>query len=150
MKKPISFLLVDDDADDALLFKEVLESLESRIDFQHAKDGLEALNLLQETGARPNAIFLDLNMPGINGKELLVRLKSDDRLRHLPVIIYTTSLHSSDIEETIQKGATCFIAKPTNINDLKRMLSFISENLDNNFQKKLDAASNDFNTFIVC
>ena len=71
-------------------------------------------------------------------------------IKQTAVIIYTTSLQSSDIEETIQKGAACFIAKPTSLNDLKRILSFVAQNLYNDFEKKLNAVSNDFNTFIVC
>lgn len=147
----MSFLLVDDDTDDSLLFKEVLENLETPIDFQHAENGLEALSLLQKkTPTLPDAIFLDLNMPRMDGKECLVRIKSDEHLKHLPVIIYTTSLQSSDIEETIQKGAACFIAKPTSMKELKKILSFIAENLYNNFEKKLSAVCSSFNTFIVC
>ena len=151
MKKTKSFLLVDDDVDDALLFQEILENLNAPVAFQHAQNGVEAIDLLQkEVYTLPDVIFLDLNMPLMDGKECLVTLKSDERFKHLPVIIYTTSLQSSDIEETIQKGAVCFIAKPTSINDLKRILSFIAENINNNFEKKLNAVSNDFNTFIVC
>jgi CheY-like chemotaxis protein len=151
MKKLKSFLLVDDDADDALLFKEILENLNAPVAFQHALNGVEAIDLLQkEVYTLPDVIFLDLNMPLMDGKECLVNLKNDERFKHLPVIIYTTSLQSSDIEETIQKGAVCFIAKPTSINDLTRILSFIAENINNNFEKKLNAVSNDFNTFIVC
>jgi CheY-like chemotaxis protein len=151
MKKPKSFLLVDDDSDDALLFKEVLESLDSPIEFQYAQNGLEALDLLhKETETLPDAIFLDLNMPRMDGKECLVKLKTDENLQQLPVIIYTTSLQSSDIEETIQKGAVCFIAKPTSMKELRKILSFIAENLYNNFGKKLSSVSDSFNTFIVC
>jgi CheY-like chemotaxis protein len=151
MKKPTSFLLVDDDADDALLFKEILESFDVPVDFQYAQNGVEALHFLKkERYALPDVIFLDLNMPMMDGKECLSNIKSDERFKHLPVIIYTTSLQSSDIEETIQKGAACFIAKPTSVSDLKRILSFVAENLYNDFEKRLNAVSNDFNTFIVC
>ena len=150
MKKPLFFLLIDDDIEDTFIFKEVLESMESQINFQNAKDGLEALQLLKDSVELPDTIFLDLNMPRMNGKECLAKLKSDPHLKQVPVIIYTTSLQSSDIEETLQKGATCFIAKPTSIKDLKKILSFIAENLYNNFEKKLNAVSDSFNTFIVC
>ena len=151
MKKPESFLLVDDDADDALLFKETLESLDSGLNFQYAQNGLEALDLLQKKEQPlPDAIFLDLNMPRMDGKECLLRLKADEHLKHLPVIIYTTSLRSTDIEDTIQKGAVCFIAKPTSTKELKKLLAFIAENLYDNFERKLNSVSSNFNTFIVC
>jgi CheY-like chemotaxis protein len=151
MKKATCFLLVDDDADDALLFEEILGSFDEPVEFQYAQNGVEALRLLKkERFELPDVIFLDLNMPMMDGKECLINIKKDERLKHLPVIIYTTSLQSSDIEETIQKGASCFIAKPTSLNDLKRILSFVSQNLYNDFEKKLNAVSNDFNTFIVC
>src|SRR5215471_2357678 len=127
MKRPQSFLLVDDDTDDALLFKEVLASLDAPVNFKYAQNGLDALDLLQtKTQTLPDAIFLDLNMPRMDGKECLTRLNSDEYLKHLPVIIYTTSLQSSDIEETIQKGAVCFIAKPTSMKELRKILSFVA------------------------
>jgi len=151
MKKPESFLLVDDDADDALLFKETLESLDSGLNFQYAQNGLEALDLLQKKEQPlPDAIFLDLNMPRMNGIEFLTEIRKMKEFEGIPVIIYTTSLRSTDIEETIQKGAVCFIAKPTSTKELKKLLAFIAENLYDNFERKLNSVSGNFNTFIVC
>ena len=125
MAKTVSFLLVDDDADDTSLFKEVLEEVNPSVVFNSAEDGHQALHFLKnETSILPDIIFLDLNMPRMGGKECLAQIKNDEKLHSIPVIMYTTSSQSKDIEETIQKGAICFITKPSNVRDLKRYSFF--------------------------
>jgi len=71
-------------------------------------------------------------------------------LQDIPVIMYTTSSRSKDIEETMQKGAVCFITKPTNIKELKNILMCISQNVHGNLEKSLRTLSNTATTFIVC
>ncbi len=151
MAKTVSFLLVDDDADDTSLFKEVLEEVNPSVVFNSAEDGHQALHYLKKDGGTlPDIIFLDLNMPRMSGKECLTEIKRDEKLHDIPVIMYTTSSQSKDIEETMQKGAICFITKPTNLNDLKSILSSISGNVHSNLQKTLRVLSDTANTFIVC
>lgn len=151
MAKTVKFLLVDDDADDTSLFKEVLEEVNPSIVFNSAEDGHQALHLLKKEGSiLPDIIFLDLNMPRMSGKECLAEIKNDEKLLHIPVIMYTTSSQSKDIEETIQKGAICFITKPTNISELKNILSSIAGNVHNNLERTLRALSDTATTFIVC
>ncbi len=151
MTKFIRFLLVDDDVDDTSIFKEVLEEVNPSIDFVSAGDGHEALHILKaQNSILPDVIFLDLNMPRMDGKECLSVLKKDAQLRHIPVIMYTTSSQSKDIEETMQKGAICFITKPTNLRELKSILSSVSQNVHGNLEKSLRLLSNTSNTFIVC
>src|SRR5687768_14961993 len=104
----MNFLLVDDDPDDTLLFKEVLHEVNSSVGFASAANGKAALSLLRSgTIPLPQIIFLDLNMPLMNGKECLMEIKQDPELMHIPVIIYTTSSQSRDIEETMMGGALC-------------------------------------------
>jgi CheY-like chemotaxis protein len=151
MIKNNRFLLVDDDADDVSIFKEVLEEINPSIDFIFAADGQEALEILKEQRTNfPDIIFLDLNMPRMDGKECLVQIKKDPVLQSIPVIMYTTSCQSKDIEETMLKGAMCFITKPTNIAELKHILSSISQNVHGNLEKSLRALSDTSSTFIVC
>lgn len=144
------FFLVDDDADDVTIFKEVLRDVNPGIDFASAGDGHEALTTLKMQNNNPDVIFLDLNMPRMGGKECLAALKKDARLQNIPVIMYTTSSRSIDIEETMQKGAVCFITKPTNLKELKSILSCISQNVHGNLERSLRALSNTSATFIVC
>jgi CheY-like chemotaxis protein len=118
------FLLVDDDDDDKELFEEVLLETDPSASLQTAANGLEALALLNHSTARlPQLIFMDLNMPRMGGKECLRRLKGDDRLKHIPVVIYTTSTLPSHGREMMQEGALAYIAKPTSIQSLRVLLA---------------------------
>lgn len=151
MSKNLNFLLVDDDVDDTLLFKEVLEEVNPEVVFNSAEDGHQALHYLKkDSSLLPDIIFLDLNMPRMSGKECLAEIKNDEKLHNIPVIMYTTSSQSKDIEETIQKGAICFITKPNNVKDLKNILSSIAGNVHSNLQKTLRILSDTSATFIVC
>ncbi len=147
----MNFLLVDDDPDDTLLFKEVLHEVNSSVGFASAANGKAALSLLRSgTIPLPQIIFLDLNMPLMNGKECLLEIKQDPELMHIPVIIYTTSSQSRDIEETMMGGALCFITKPTSLKDLRNILTQITASPLNNLEKTVRNLSNTANTFIVC
>jgi CheY-like chemotaxis protein len=120
------YLLVDDDFDDALVFADVLKEVDAHMRFEHASNGMEALELLSKRASHlPDMIFLDLNMPRMNGKECLREIKANGNYKHIPVIIYTTSSLSADIEETFIMGATCFVTKPTSVKELKKILSTI-------------------------
>jgi CheY-like chemotaxis protein len=126
------FLLVDDDTDDTFLFKEVLSEVDRSIQLLIANDGEEALVKLRAEGRTlPNLIFLDLNMPRMNGMQCLYELKQDDALKDIPVIMYTTSSHSKDIEQSMLLGAACFITKQADFNALKNLITVISKNTDN-------------------
>ena len=144
------YLLVDDDFDDALVFADVLKEVDEKVLFEHASNGMEALELLsgRETNL-PDMIFLDLNMPRMNGKECLREIKANSRYKHIPVIIYTTSSLSADIEETFIMGATCFVTKPTSVKELKKILSTIRFTSGPDLAKALRNLTG-VNSFIVC
>ena len=145
------FFLVDDDADDISIFKEVMQDVNPTVEIVSAGDGQEALKILKQNKSDlPDIIFLDLNMPRMGGKECLVELKNDYELRQIPVIMYTTSSQSKDIEETMLKGAICFITKPSSLKELKNILSAISKNVHGNLENCLHSLSNTSATFIVC
>ncbi len=151
MIKPISFLLVDDDPDDILLFKEVLTQVDASIQLQTATNGKEALKVLRECGDHlPQVIFMDINMPIMNGKESLREIKKDQSLHKIPVIMYTTSSQSSDIEEAMMSGALCYITKPSSLNDLQSILKSISQSIPHALEKTIRQLSNTANTCIVC
>lgn len=115
--------MADDDQDDATLFGEALREVDPSITCYLAADGHEMLNKLRTTGfALPDVIFLDLNLPVMDGWQCLRELKHDTILQRIPVIIYSTSSATRDKQMAAHLGATYFYSKPDNYNDLKRFL----------------------------
>jgi|SRR5919202_5172105 CheY-like chemotaxis protein len=123
MSSFITCFLIDDDEDDQEIFALALKRVSSSITCAFADSGNDALRKLQQDEAfTPNYIFLDLNMPGMNGKQCLAELKQIKRLRHTPVIIYSTSSEQQDVQETQKLGASGFITKPTLVSTLTNQL----------------------------
>lgn len=149
MSRTKKFLLVDDDMDDTFLFGEVLAEVDPTIQFETANDGQQALEqLFAEEKPLPDVIFMDLNMPRMDGKQCLFEIKQNERLQHIPVMMYTTSSHSTDIEQSMQLGAICFITKPSDFKELKNILSIIASH-SHNLSKALQILSNQ-STWILC
>jgi CheY-like chemotaxis protein len=114
MGNQIRILLIDDDEDDRWLFVEALSRIAPDVECETASDGIEAIALLEaQKKPLPKKIFLDLNMPGMDGKKFLAQIKSMPGLRSIPVIVYSTSRLHKDIEETKKLGAAQFIIKPS-------------------------------------
>ena len=128
MKKATRILLVDDDADDQVYFKDAINELSETLKCEIANNGREALDYI-ETPPLPDCIFLDLNMPVMNGYECLAYLKTEERYKHIPVVIFTTSKNSHDIDIVRRLGASLFFTKPTNFKTLCTKLKTIL-NLD--------------------
>ena len=112
---PIDILLVEDNPADVRLTREALK--EARVRLQVARDGVEAMALLRAAPAaqRPDLILLDLNLPRKDGREVLQEIKQDDALRHIPVVILTTSQAEQDVLQSYRLGASAFITKPVEI-----------------------------------
>ncbi|QHV97363.1 response regulator [Spirosoma endbachense] len=124
MDSPITCLLIDDDEDDQEIFLLALRKLDSSIACSFVDDGAEALRKLrQDETFVPQYIFLDLNMPGMNGKQCLTEIKKIAHLQHALIFIYSTSSEAKDILETKQLGADGFITKPAQVSDLIDELS---------------------------
>ena len=116
-------LLIDDDIDDQEIFALALDQVSDRFQCRVANNAFEALKqLLNSPGDLPDFIFLDLNMPRMNGRECLAEIKSHEQLRHIPVIIYSTSSLQDDIIQTRKLGAAGFITKPSSIQALSLKL----------------------------
>jgi len=123
MKKESSLFLVDDDRDDQDVFLDVLKDISSLINCATAFDGEEALNILKNNLPQvPDCIFLDLNMPRMNGRQFLKTIKSIEILKDIPVIVYTTSSSLKNKEEMTNLGATYFLTKPNSLAGLKKEL----------------------------
>lgn len=116
-------LLVDDDEDDQEIFSIAMEQADPSMKCISASDGREALSILEDRSFTPDYIFLDLNMPRMDGKECLREIRKQSRLNDVPVIIFTTSSSNRDEEETKQLGANFFITKPPFVSTLATTLA---------------------------
>ena len=122
-------LLVDDDTDDHEIFCMALEELDNCYKCVFAKDGMEALEMLKnENNLIPEIIFLDLNMPRMNGIECLPEIKKIHRINHVPIIIYSTSSDTKIIEKVKDLGAAEYLVKPSRIEALSETLKQIFKN----------------------
>jgi CheY-like chemotaxis protein len=121
-------LMVDDDVDDRDLFCEALLEVDSSLQCIHASSGEQAFTLLTASGARlPDIIFLDLNMPRLNGLQCLQVLKQDKALAHIPVVIYSTSWQEKDRLEAERCGAAAFITKPSAFKEICQSIAGVLE-----------------------
>lgn len=114
-----TILLVDDDHDDQLLFKEALSEADNTIMYQSAFNGIDALEKLASSAIEmPELIFLDVNMPKMNGIDCLKELKKTESLKNIPVIMYSTSSFSEYKRECFENGAIDYIVKPDDYRQL--------------------------------
>ncbi len=117
--KALFFLIVDDDEEDRMIFKEALKEIDLNFCLLTAGEGQEALDLLGSVTVRvPDYIFLDINMPGMNGKTFLKELKLHDCYKNIPVVVYSTSSTKKDREDAHDLGAYRFLTKPTSLHDI--------------------------------
>ena len=122
-------LLIDDDEDDREVFEIALNEIDPEINYCTAKNGREAtLKLNSEQNFQPDFIFLDLNMPQMNGWECLDEIRKIPRLNQTPVIIYTTTFSGKDESLLLKKGASAFVTKPDDLQILVKILSEIIVN----------------------
>lgn len=118
-------LIIDDDADDIEFFIEAVHGIDASIECSQATNGEEGLSRLRRGEVNPEYIFLDLNMPRLNGKEFLAEIKKDGKLSSIPVIMYSTSGIESDIKESMRLGAQDFIVKPTRLSELTERIESV-------------------------
>jgi CheY-like chemotaxis protein len=132
--KPVHILLADDDEDDRFLTREAfrLHFPASRMSF--VEDGEELMDFLTHSGpytdtnhALPDLILLDLNMPRRDGREALRQIKTSEAMRHIPVLILTTSDADEDVERSYYNGANSFITKPTSFQRLSDVCRAIGQ-----------------------
>lgn len=119
-------MIVDDDPDDRAFFCEAVSEVDDSIECISVNGGEEAIQHLKNcSDCIPDYIFLDLNMPRMNGKQCLEQIKSNSSFSSIPVIIYTTTKSKEDIEETKYLGAVYFLTKPNTFSDLKEAIKNI-------------------------
>ena len=123
-KIPLRVLLTDDDEGDRLVFKEIFEEMETDTVVHMVHDGQQLMEYLaNESHPLPHIIFLDLNMPNLNGLECLKEIKKVDRYSDISIAIYSTSASEKDIEDSFLHGANIYITKPASYNELKKVLA---------------------------
>lgn len=130
--RPINILLVEDNEGDILLTTEALAECKVPTDLQVLRDGNEALNfLLTQINKAPNKlpdlILLDINLPKKNGHEVLESVKNHPDLKHIPIIMLTTSSLDLDVLRAYQEHANCYIIKPLEVNEFLTVTSKIEE-----------------------
>jgi CheY-like chemotaxis protein len=117
-----NILHIDDDSDDQELFLTAISQVSPDFNCVALSDATEALQQLKERTITPDVIFLDLNMPVMNGEQFLVEIKKDEALKNIPVIIFSTSSQPHTIKLTKELGASDFITKPDRYQELVKLL----------------------------
>ena len=129
---PMDVLLIEDSPGDVRLTQEAFREANPAIRLHVARDGVEAMAFLQREGAharspRPDIILLDLNLPRMDGREVLARIKEDDKLKTIPVVILTTSDAEADITKSYQLKANCYLTKPVQLDQFESLVKSINE-----------------------
>jgi chemotaxis family two-component system response regulator Rcp1 len=128
----IEVLLVEDSPGDVRLTQEAFREANGAIHLHVASDGVEAMAFLRREGdylhvPRPDFILLDLNLPKMDGREVLANIKSDDGLRTIPTIILTTSNAEADIVKSYQLQANCYLTKPVQLDAFEDLVKSVNE-----------------------
>jgi CheY-like chemotaxis protein len=125
MSIPLQIMLADDDADDRFFFDEAIKSATTSAVLNTVDNGEKLMQYLHaNSNELPNVLFLDMNMPRKNGSECLLAIKNDSLLKHLPVIIYSTSLHQEIADILFNNGAHYYIKKG-NSEEMQNILNYI-------------------------
>ena len=129
---PIEVLLVEDSPGDVRLTQEAFSQANRSIHMHVATDGIEAMAFLRRLGAhsaapRPDLILLDLNLPRMDGREVLAQIKADEGLKTIPTIILTTSELNEDIVQSYQLQANCYLSKPVQLDAFELLVKSIND-----------------------
>jgi len=128
--RPIEILLVEDSPGDVRLTQEVLKEGKVTNNLTVVKNGEDALHYLAQSNgyhnvAKPDLILLDLNLPKKDGREVLKQIKTNDRLRTIPVVVLTTSKDSEDVAQVYDLNANCYVVKPLNLEQFVQVIESI-------------------------
>ena len=131
MNKLKTILLVEDSPGDVRLTRQAFREADCGLRFHVAADGMEALSFLRRQGRhlyapRPDLILLDLNLPRMDGRQVLAKIKQDDHLKAIPTIVLTTSGAEGDVEKVYQLRANCYLTKPVDFDGLEELVKSVS------------------------
>ena len=129
---PVEVLLVEDSPGDVRLTRDAFRETNESIRLHVAVDGVEAMDFLKKRGAfadspRPDFILLDLNIPKMDGREVLAQIKRDNDLKTIPTIILTTSDSEADIKKSYELQANCYLNKPVQLEDFESVVKSIND-----------------------
>ncbi len=130
--RPVDILLVEDNPGDVRLTKEALKDAKVLNEIFIARDGVEAMEFLHRKGQfsnvpLPDLILLDLNLPRKDGRQVLAEIKEDPILKHIPVVVLTTSKADEDIIKTYNLHANAYITKPVDLNRFAEIIHILNE-----------------------
>jgi CheY-like chemotaxis protein len=120
--RKLHLIITDDDSDDQELFSMAISEISSNIQIRLAENGGDLIKKLEEQEL-PDLIFLDLNMPGMNGIECLIKIRNTPNLVDLPVLIYSTSANPEQIDEAYKYGANYYLQKPCSYREIQHLVS---------------------------
>lgn len=129
---PVRILVVDDDPGDVLMIEEALEDSDVEKVIDVVNDGQEAMEFLRREGRhtaaqRPDVILLDLNMPRMDGRQVLGEVKRDEDLRTIPIVVLTTSNADTDVVSSYTLQANAYVTKPIDLDDFNDVVHRIDE-----------------------
>ena len=129
---PVEVLLVEDSPGDVRLTREALRETGTAVNLHVASDGVEAMAFLRKEGAhlkapRPDFILLDLNIPKLDGRQVLAQIKSDQSLKTIPTIILTTPEAEADIVKSYHLQANCYLSKPVQFQEFENVVRSIND-----------------------
>ena len=128
----VEILLVEDNEGDVQLTREALDRAKVRNNLHVAYDGVEAMDFLRRknghaSAPRPDLVLLDLNLPNMDGREVLQEMKSDPTLKTIPVVVITSSEAEQDVVKTYSLNANCYVTKPLDLGQFMRVVQSVSE-----------------------
>ena len=129
---PVEVLLVEDSPGDVRLTQEAFRAANGAVNLHVATDGVEAMAFLRREGnqadaPRPELILLDLNLPKMDGREVLAHIKEDESLKLIPTVILTTSIAEADIKRSYELQANCYLSKPVQLDEFESLVLSINE-----------------------
>lgn len=129
---PLEVLLIEDSPGDVRLTQEAFRDARAAINLHVAFDGVDAMEFLRGEGThvgapRPDFILLDLNLPRMDGREVLAHIKKDDSLRTIPTVILTTSEDEADIVKSYELQANCYLKKPIQFDEFEKLVKSIND-----------------------
>jgi two-component system, chemotaxis family, response regulator Rcp1 len=129
---PVDVLLAEDNPGDVRMMREVMLDVNRDVRLHVASDGVEAVAFLKREGIharapRPSLIFLDLHLPKMDGRDVITRIKADENLRMIPIIVLTSSQGQLDIVQSYELRASCYVCKPPSLKEFESLLRSIND-----------------------
>ena len=122
MNDKLNIFYADDDQDDLDFFKLVIRKISNQYEVITHMDGHQLMDALEFPSPIPHLVFLDINMPKMNGLEVLKKLRASEKFRNLPVIMFSTTDDSAIVQQALELGASCYLPKPSGITELKESI----------------------------